>query len=343
MKKKLSKVLIYSFLLGLLFLLGVLFIPRSDKVLKFKERPNTKYWELRTGSNIGYTKIEAIESERKSPIIYLHGGPGGMIKDNVIEVLKPLRSQGYDIYFYDQIGSGHSDRLKDIKQYSVKRHQKDLKEIVSIIRANKVILIGNSWGSCLAINYLQDYTEDVEKIILTGPGPILPINKAMLSEIPPDSLSLIEPEYSNKEGNEKAYNWRSKMILKWAYQFNSKLASDGEVDNFFTYLNQELSKSTDCKLKEHKNYEGGGGYYSHIMTVNSFKDVTNERNKLKDINIPILIIRGQCDNQKWGYTKEYLDLFKNSKLEIIGGVGHDIINGKREEYYKLISEFLLEK
>ncbi len=297
--------------LGILTLLSLVIIPRKYDVEAFKERNRTQYWQLETGSKIGYTKIEMSGSEKKSPIIYLHGGPGGKIKDNIIEVLKPLSSQGYDLYFYDQIGSGHSDRLKDIKQYSVKRHQKDLKEIISIIGAKQVILIGNSWGSCLAINYLQDYPEDVEKIILTGPGPILPINKAMLGEIPPDSLSLIDPEYSNKEGSEKAYNWRSKIVLKWAYQFNSKLASDEEMDNFFTYLNQELSKSTDCKLEENNNYEGGGGYYSHIMTVNSLKEVANRRDKLKDMNIPILIIRGQCDNQ--------LRIFRGSQILWICG------------------------
>lgn len=334
--RKLKVILVILFL----GVLSLLLIPRKYKVESFKERKGTQYWQLATGSKIGYTKIAASKSEKKSPIIYLHGGPGGMIKDKVIEGLKSLRNQGHDIYFYDQIGSGHSDRLKDIAQYSVKRHQQDLKEIVSKIGAKKVILFGHSWGSCLAINYLQDYSEDVEKIILTGPGPILPISKTAPNEIPPDSLSLIEPEYSNKEGNEKAYNWRSKLIFKWAKLFHSKLASDEEVDAFFTYLNQELSKSTNCTVEEQKNYEGGSGYYSHIMTLNSLRQVPNKRDKLKNINTPILILRGQCDNQKWGYTKEYLDIFTNSRLEIIEGAGHDITNS---DYHKLISEFLLEK
>ena len=132
-------------------------------------------------------------------------------------------------------------------------------------------------------------------------------------------------------------------MTQWAYLFHSKLASDKEGDDFFTYLNQELSKSTACNIeKETKKYKGGGGYYTHIMTVKSFQNVADKRDKLKTLNTPILIIRGQCDNQKWGFTKEYLDLFSNSRLEIIEGVGHDIISGNRAKYVELMRDFLKE-
>ncbi len=320
---------------------SLLFVPRKYDVAAFEPRKNVQYWELKTGSRIGFTKIAGVSLEKKNPIIYLHGGPGGCIRTEIIEALKPLSNLGHDVYFYDQIGSGHSERLAAITEYSVERHQKDLREIISIIGAKKVILVGHSWGTLLAINYLQDFEATVERIILSGTGPILPINNRLANEIAPDSLSLIAPEYSNKEGNKKAQNWRSKFMTQWAYLFHSKLASDKEADDFFTYLNQELSKSTACSIKkETKKYSGGSGYYTHIMTVKSFQNVVDKRDKLKTLKTPILIIRGQCDNQKWGFTKEYLDLFSNSKLEIIEGVGHDIISGNRSKYIELLRDFL---
>lgn len=66
----------------------------------------------------------------------------------------------------------------------------------------------------------------------------------------------------------------------------------------------------------------------------------NKRNKLKELNTPILILRGQCDNQKWGFTKEYLDLFSEAELRIIEGAGHSLINSAQEEYYEIIYEYL---
>lgn len=62
--------------------------------------------------------------------------------------------------------------------------------------------------------------------------------------------------------------------------------------------------------------------------------------KLGKIKIPLLIIRGQCDNQAWGFTKEYLDLFVNAEFEMVEDAGHDLINEDRSKYFELISGYL---
>ncbi|KAA3641265.1 MAG: alpha/beta hydrolase [Bacteroidetes bacterium] len=335
--RKLIKLSIPVFLL---IFAWIFFIPRTYDVLAFEERKGTEYWELSTGSTIGYTKIESSPEEKKSPIIYLHGGPGGRIKDEVIEALRPLSALGHELYFYDQIGSGHSARLDDISKYSVERHKADLLEIIETIKAEKVILIGQSWGCLLAVNFLQHHSEKVERMILGGPGPILPINRSLKNVSPPDSLNLKNPAFTNQEGNKKANNLRSKLMLRWAYILNRKLASDKEADDFFTFLNGELSKSTFCDAGQAERFKGGGGYYSHIMTVKSFYEVEDKRDRLGKINTPVLIIRGQCDNQKWGYAKEYLDLLPNTKLEIIENTGHNLVDGNGEMYLELIGEFI---
>lgn len=335
-----KRILILFFLVAAAATTWVFFVPVSYDVQQFTERKGTLYQELSTGSKIGYYKIAGKSKESKTPVIYLHGGPGGMVRDEIIEALEPLSYLGHDLYFYDQIGSGHSARLDDIREYTVERHKADLHEIIGKINSEKVIFIGHSWGCLLAINYLQDHPEKAEKLILGGPGPILPINKTLINEVPADSLNLIQPEYTNEEGNRNAYNLRMKLIQKWAYIFNNKLASDKEVDDFFTYLNEELSKSTYCKQDHVKRYKGGGGYYSHIMTVKSFNDVEDKRDVLRTIHIPVLILRGQCDNQKWGFTREYLDLLPNSKLVIIENAGHDLVNENKDKYYGLIKDFI---
>ena len=338
---KLKWVIGVCFALSAAFMIFILF-PRTYDVEAFEKRDGTAYWELDTGSKIGYTKISASTSvsSQKYPILYLHGGPGGRVHDKVIETLKPLSNLGHDLYFYDQVGSGHSQRLSDISEYSVERHKNDLRAIVSQTGSDKVILIAHSWGCLLAVNYLEDYSETVERIVFSGPGPILPIRRQLRNVEAPDSLNLIEPEFSNREGNKKANNLKSWWVQKWAYIVNSKLASDAEMDDFFTHLNQELSKSTDCTPGPTERYKGGGGYYSHIMTVKSFYHMRDNRDKLKNVHTPILLLRGQCDNQKWGFAKEYVDLFSNASLKIIEGVGHDILSRKGDEYYQLIKAFL---
>ncbi|MFK7908697.1 MAG: alpha/beta fold hydrolase, partial [Chitinophagales bacterium] len=271
--KKLSQ---YSLFLAAMALTYSLFYPNHYDVSPFKERPNTQFWQLKTGSKIGYTLIKSESNQKRNPIIYLHGGPGGMIKESTLEILKPL-SKTHDLYFYDQVGSGHSSRLENIGEYSVMRHKKDLEEIITQIGAEKIILMGHSWGAMLAMTYLADNQLTVEKVILTGPGPILPIRSELSHQKAPDSLHLIKPKFSNREANEKVYNRRSKLVHYWANVFEQKLASDQEMDNFFTRLNTELNKSTVCDGSKMKAFEGGSGYYAHIMTLKSFGAVEDKR------------------------------------------------------------------
>lgn len=339
--KTILRLLVSGFLV-LLIALGVFLIPKRYNVEAFKARENTQFWTLSDDTKIGYFKIAGKGSKPLSPIIYLHGGPGGIITDEVIESYKSLHELGHDLYFYDQIGSGHSDRLADIEGYSVKRHRKDLEEIVNLIGAKEIILIGHSWGACLALNFLQHNPEKVAQMILSSPGPILPMDKSFERITAPDSLQLKAPQFSNREGNIKAANWKSTLVHKIAFTFHLKAASDAEMDDFFTHLNQELIKSTDCRPRANPKVHGGGGFYSHIMTANGLQEVIDKRSILKNLNTPLLILKGQCDNQKWGYTQEYLSLLRNTKLRILDGAGHDILRAENDTALKLITNFLEE-
>lgn len=335
-----KKAIKYS-LLGIgLILSAFLFIPKTYDVPAHQKSNEIKYWNLSDGSKIGYFYFDGKNKNQHSPIIYLHGGPGGFISPEIIEDIKPFSTLGHDVYLYDQIGSGHSDRLSDINQYSAIRHKNDLVEIVDKINSDRVILIGQSWGALLACLYISENPEKVEKVIFTGPGPILPIDGNLRNTKAPDSLNLKAPYFSNKEGNEKAYNFRMKVASKLAFAFGVKITSDKEADSFFTYLNSELNKSTVCDTSINITSYGGGGYYSHIMTVKSLSSVENKKDEIRKANIPALILKGQCDNQKWGYTEEYFKLFPDHQFKLIQNAGHAITREAPDEYYKAITNFL---
>jgi proline iminopeptidase len=316
------------------------FWPRNYNVPQSQLRASTKFWNLSTGSKIGYTFITGIGSKKNYPIIYLHGGPGGFVSDRDIRVLSPLAEDGYDIYLYDQIGSGQSARLENINDYTVGRQVKDLKEIVSKVGAEKVILLGQSWGAILATLFTADNSEKVEKIIVSSPGPIYPVRQDLKNVTPPDSLHLRTPFYSNNQGNEKLNNLRIKTIRFWATTFHKKLASDKEVDDFATCLNFEVNKSTVCDTAKILKAVAGSGFYAAVMTFKSLGQVQDPRQKLKNINIPTLVMKGQCDNQKWGFTNEYLELFLNHQFAFIPDAGHFISVEQPESYIKAIKGFL---
>jgi proline iminopeptidase len=331
-----------AFLLALCILLFLVFIPRTYKVPPQQNRISTQYWNLATGSRIGYTLVSAKGIGKSTPVIFLQGGPGGCISDRNIEVLGQLSSDGFNIYLYDQIGSGHSDRLESIKEYNAARHVDDLEEIVKKIGSEKVILIGQSWGAILAALFVANNPEKVEKLILTGPGPIFPMHQDLENIKAPDSLDLREPLFSNREANKKVNNLRTKFISFIARKFHYKLASDNEMDDFSTLLSNETNKSTVCDTSKALKSKGGSGYYAQIMTIQSLSEIEDPRPQLMNSKVPLLLMNGQCDNQKWGFATEYLELFPNHKLVVIPNAGHSISVEQPELYLKTIRNFLNE-
>jgi len=321
-------------------LLFVLFVPRTYDVPHLKELKGTLFWDLPTGSRIAYTFIPAKGIKKPYPIIFLQGGPGGFYTEKTIEIFKAFSEKGFDVYLYDQIGGGNSARLENIREYTADRHKRDLEEIVRKTGSEKVILIAQSWGAILATLFIADNPVKVEKVIFTGPGPIQPMNNELANLVPPDSLHLSEPYFSNARANKEVQNLRSKLILKWAQIFNKKLASDSEADDFQTLLNSKLSKSTVCDTSLDLSNEGGGGFYVQVMTIQSLSQIQDPRPELRKSKIPILVMKGQCDNQKWGFTYEYIQLFQNHKLAIVPNAGHSISVEQPDLYIKTICDFL---
>lgn len=340
MKKTYFKLIQYTLLLCLTFLLMKVFLPRHYDVPSMVPSAATQYWFLPTGSKIAYTYFSAKGQEKPFPIIYLHGGPGGCIFERNITLLSALSEDGYKLYFYDQIGGGLSGRLADISQYTVERHIEDLKAIIDKTGAGKAILIGQSWGAVLAALFTAAYPDKVDQLIFTSPGPVYPVHMELAHRKAPDSLFLSAPYYSNKQGNEHANNLRTKAMALVATTFHQKLATDKEADDFATYLNFELNKSTLCDTSKISTPEAGYGFYASIMTYQSLLQVQDPRPEIKKSNIPVLVMKGQCDNQRWGFTNEYLELFDHHQLAIIPDAGHAISLEQPELYMEAIRRFL---
>ena len=125
----------------------------------------TQYWQLSTGSRIAYIFHPAVGQAHPAPVIYLHGGPAVPTRNSNYEFFKQFTTDGFDVYLYDQIGTGLSSQSDDISEYTLERNVADLEAIRQQIGAEKVILVGTSWGSVLAAYYLEAHPDHVEKVV----------------------------------------------------------------------------------------------------------------------------------------------------------------------------------
>jgi proline iminopeptidase len=85
------------------------------------------------------------------PVLAAHGGPGGT--SCRYEILAPLAAER-PIVFYDQLGSGRSDRPTDTTLWRFPRFVDEMQAVRSALGLDRVHLLGISWGGALVAEYL---------------------------------------------------------------------------------------------------------------------------------------------------------------------------------------------
>jgi len=113
-----------------------------------------RYWSLPTASRLAYVRIPGAEPRRSTPVVVLHGGPGIPDMAGDAAYFGRLSALHYDVYVYDQLGSGRSTRLPDPTGYGVGRDVADLEGVRQAIGARQMVLVGHSYGGLLAAHYL---------------------------------------------------------------------------------------------------------------------------------------------------------------------------------------------
>lgn len=345
--KKIFKYLSISLLIVILIFFVWSCIPIKQTVSPIQPRSDTKYWEMNGNYKIAYTLLDGDSANTNPVIIFLHGGPGGYIHSATIEQMREMSCLEYDVYLYDQIGSGLSDRLPNPKDYSFERHLSDLHEIiVSHIKSNKVILIGHSYGAILATHFTANHHEIVDKLVLSSPGDFQPyrtksdgsmLNMSTLYPTP-SQYQFKTPIEVFKQTERDFLQPRIIMSMFCAMTLNFKWASDQEFDD---YTNTMASKFTKGMVANPKNVipeEGGAGGYSHGFS-NYYGNLKDIREDLKKLHIPTLVLQGQYDQGEYSSVYEYADLL-NGKYVFIQDAGHIIWWDKPDEFNCEIMNFL---
>ena len=117
-----------------------------------------------------YFHAEAFGPPDSPLVIVLHGGPGSDY--SYLLNCKEFSTQGYRVVFYDQRGTGLSQRFP-YSIYTMQIAYDDLSAVIAHYRQSpkqKVFLLGHSWGAMLATAYINQYPSVIDGAILGEPG-----------------------------------------------------------------------------------------------------------------------------------------------------------------------------
>lgn len=259
------------------------------------------------------------------PVVFLHGGPGGGVAPDHRRFFDP---KAYRIILFDQRGSGQSLPNAELKDNDTWNLVKDIETIREMLKIDKWVVFGGSWGSTLALTYAIKHPEKVKALVLRGiflcrPSEIKWFYQEGASQIFPDVWDeYLKPIPVNERHDMvTAYYKRlthtdanvrleaAKAWSKWEAA-TSRLIVDQNAINEFDEPEYALSFARiEC----------------HYFTNNAFFETNNwileNVNKIR--HIPGVIVQGRYDvvcpaTSAWELHKAWPE----AKFQIIADSGH---------------------
>jgi proline iminopeptidase len=113
-----------------------------------------KVWTKRIGS--GPVKV-----------LLLHGGPG--FSHDYLEAMESFLPQaGIEMVYYDQLGTGNSDRPDDPALWTLPRYLTEVEEVRQGLGLDQFVLYGHSWGGMLAIEYALHDQQHLRGLVISN-------------------------------------------------------------------------------------------------------------------------------------------------------------------------------
>lgn len=228
----------------------------------------------------------------KTPIIFLHGGPGNGCDDLDKQKFDPASQR---VIFHDQRGSGKSIADELLKNNTLEDLVTDINKIVERLNISKFLLVGGSWGSTLSLVYAIKNPQKVTGLVIDG------IFMASRSEI----------DWLDKGG------WRTFYPEIWdhyiktvpkenrdnpsAYHAQQALGTDEEKAkrSVYEYLKVELAllKLDDIyRPPKYDDFQAGGGKIElHYLSQKCFLPDNYILENAKSLTMPVRLIQGRYD------------------------------------------------
>ena len=263
---------------------------------------------------------------KQTPILMLHGGPGGTSKS-----FYQFASLGEDrpVIIFDQLGSGRSDYHTDTTLLKVENFVEQVKALKTSLGLKEFYLHGHSWGTALALEYYLKYPKGIKAIIFNSPYFSTALWKAdadtLISTLPDSIQQAIKTGEKNHDFKSTQYKNANEVFSK---NFGVRK----------TRLTSELDTATSKGNTFIYNYMWGPTEFTATGTLLNYNRVQS----LKTIKVSTLFITGEFDEARPATVKYFQSLVPNAKYVMIEGAGHGTMHDNKTQNISAIKNFLAE-
>ncbi len=277
------------------------------------------------GGNVWYKKIGV--GKPGVPLLVLHGGPG--VPHDYLEPLAGLANER-PVVFYDQLGCGNSDRPTDMSLWTIERYVEELAQVRAALGLERVHILGQSWGSMLAVDYMLRRKPD-GVVSLTLAGPALSMSRwiadadAWLAELPPETQRIIREAEASGDYESQAYQ-------------------DAMAEYYKLHVCR-MDPWPDCVQRALSAEKMGKAAYEYMcgpseFTINGTLKDYERADRLKEITVPTLFVCGRYDEATPETTEFYHRMMPGSEFAVIEEASHFCHVEQAEAFNRVVGEFL---
>ena len=282
--------------------------------------PNEGYIAVE-GGQVWY---EVVGSGSATPLLVLHGGPGAPS-----HYLKPLERIAVDrpVIFYDQLGAGRSSAPDDPALWTVERFVRELAQVRAALGLEEVHILGHSWGSMLAMDYMLTDPVGVKSLIFASPA--LNVNRwtndarELLKALPEDARASIE--LHERLGTTNSQEYQDAVMGFYKMYLSRSEPWSEDLLHAFEGFNTELY-----------GYMWGPSEFTATGTLREY----NREADLPNLNLPVLFTAGRYDEATPETVRHFQSLVPGAELLIFENSAHMTMLDEPEAYAEAIRNFL---
>ncbi|WPB54491.1 prolyl aminopeptidase [Mycoplasmopsis verecunda] len=255
------------------------------------------------------------------PVMFFHGGPGGATSPKCRRFFDPAF---YKIILFDQRGAGKSLPYCELKNNNTQELVNDVEKLRQYLKLDKVVILGGSWGSTLAMCYAIKYPQNVKALILRG---VFLARQEDIDFLYEKGADVFYPDYFEKYANYVA-NEQGNSILEKYYKLligNDKEKRNKAAELFANWESTVVSINKANIKPNFKHDYQIALLEAHYFMNNSFfpndNYILDNIDKFKDIRTIIVHGRQDIDTRPigaWLVAKE----LSNCTLNLVDAAGH---------------------
>jgi proline-specific peptidase len=290
-------------------------LPLPDLTLKIDVEDGFQVWSRSVGGGAAH---------ERTPLLIVHGGPG--VPHQYLQNLAALASPVQRVIFYDQLGCGFSDQPDEPERWHLSRFVNEVKMVRKALKLDEVILLGQSWGGMLSIEYALQQPTGLKGIILSNTSPSARLladeSENLLKALPARTLETITRHEAAGTTDQPEY------MQAMGEFYGRHVVRVHPMPDFVQYS------------FDHMGQPYGVMWGPNEFTLNGNLQSWNRINDLHRIRCPVLLICGEHDECTPAIHELMHEKIAQSRLVVLSGCSHLSHVEKPELYMQHVQRFL---